>query len=191
MRHSWYLFLLEAESTLRPKGALYDAISFYNIWASAVDLRVVCKAMSFIPHYVRALWNSQTIMQYDIWHSFFIVPSLNICLRVWNHVLFDLLYTNVTVFRLLHKTAKSDSSLRHVCIYLVVWKGQLVSHWMNFHILYLRIFQKSLDNITVPLKSDKIDEYFTWIPMYVHENISQNYSYNDNFFVKILYKKLK
>jgi len=107
-----------------------------------------------IHRYVRTLWNSQTIMQYAIWHSFFIIPSLNICLRVWNHVLLNLLYTNVTVFRLLHKTAKSDSSLRHVYMFLSVWKEQLVSK-KNFHILYMRIFPKSLDKITVPLKSDK------------------------------------
>jgi hypothetical protein len=35
----------------------------------------------------------------------------------------------------------------------------------------LIIFRKSAQKIQVPLESDKKNGYFTWTPMYVHDNI--------------------
>jgi hypothetical protein len=46
---------------------------------------------------------------------------------------------------------------------------QLGSHWMGFHnILYLTIFQKSVEKSQVSLKSDKNNGYFMWRPMYIY-----------------------
>ena len=69
--------------------------------------------------------------------------------------------TKTSVFvRRFHKIAKSDYQLRHVC--LSVHKEQLGSHKMDFHeILYVKIFRKSVDKISVLLKYDENNEYFT------------------------------
>jgi hypothetical protein len=41
-------------------------------------------------------------------------------------------------------------------------------HWTNFYeIWYWNIFRKFVDKIQVSVKSDKNNEYFTWIPMYI------------------------
>jgi hypothetical protein len=54
---------------------------------------------------------------------------------------------------------------------------QLDFHWMDFReIRYLRIFRKSCKKIQVSLKSDKNNRYFTWRPMYIYDDISQNSS---------------
>jgi len=56
---------------------------------------------------------------------------------------------------------------------------QLGSHRKDFHeIWYLVIFRKSVENIQIPLKSDKNDKYPTWIPMYsyIYDNNSLNSS---------------
>jgi hypothetical protein len=46
-----------------------------------------------------------------------------------------------------------------------------------FHeIWYLSIFRKSVEKIKVWLKSKKNNEYFTWRPMYIYDNISLNSS---------------
>ena len=58
---------------------------------------------------------------------------------------------------------------------------QLASHWTNFHkILYLSIFQNSVERNQVPLKSDNNKEHFTWRPRYILNHISLNSSYNEN-----------
>jgi len=45
---------------------------------------------------------------------------------------------------------------------------KLGSHWTNFYeIWYWNIFRKFVDKIQVSIKSDKNNEYFTWIPMYI------------------------
>ena len=44
-------------------------------------------------------------------------------------------------------------------VHLSVRMKQLCSHWTYFHeILYLRIFQKSVDKITVPLQSVTLND---------------------------------
>jgi hypothetical protein len=63
---------------------------------------------------------------------------------------------------------------------LSVHMEQLVSHWMDIHeIWYLNIFQKSVEEIQVSLKSDKNNGQFTWTRMYIYDNISLDYSYNE------------
>jgi hypothetical protein len=53
----------------------------------------------------------------------------------------------------------------------------LGSHWTDFHeIWYLSNFRNSVQKIQVSLKSDKNNGYFTWIPMYIYDNISLNSS---------------
>ena len=37
-------------------------------------------------------------------------------------------------------------------------------------------FRKQIEKIQVLLKSDKNNEYFTWKPMYIYDNISLNSS---------------
>jgi hypothetical protein len=58
-----------------------------------------------------------------------------------------------------------------------VHMGKLGSYWMDFHeILYLNSFRKSVHMTQVVLKSDDDNEYFTWRPMYIYDNISLNSS---------------
>ena len=48
---------------------------------------------------------------------------------------------------------------------------------MDFHeILYSSIFRKSAGKINLSLKSDKNNEYFTWKPTYIYDNISSSSS---------------
>jgi len=74
-------------------------------------------------------------------------------------------------FRHVCKIADSDYQLRHVLrhsVRLSVRMEQLDSHWADFHeIWYLSIFGKSVAKIQVPLKSDKINGYFTRGPIYI------------------------
>jgi hypothetical protein len=65
------------------------------------------------------------------------------------------------------------------------------SHWTDFHeIWYLRIFRKSVERIQVPLKSDTINGYFTWRPIYIYDYISLNFTFmwpcivTDSFLIK-------
>jgi hypothetical protein len=47
------------------------------------------------------------------------------------------------------------------------------NHWTDFNeISYLGIFRKCVEKIQFSLKSDKNNGYFTWIPMYIYDNIS-------------------
>jgi hypothetical protein len=51
-----------------------------------------------------------------------------------------------------------------VCPYI----KQFGCHWTSFYeILYLNIFQKSVDKIQVSLKSDKNNGYLTWRPIHI------------------------
>jgi hypothetical protein len=69
------------------------------------------------------------------------------------------------------KIAKIDYKLRHVCP--SVRTEQLGTQWTEFHeIWYLDISQISVEKIKVSLKSDKNNEYFTWRPVYIYDNIS-------------------
>ena len=68
---------------------------------------------------------------------------------------------------------------------------QLGSHWANFReIFYLNFsfrfffFLKSVEKIQVPLKSDKNNGYFTWIPIYLLGHNSLSSSYNEKLFRK-------
>ena len=67
----------------------------------------------------------------------------------------------IIIFRCVHKIAKSDYYLCHVCP--SVHMEQCGSHWMDFHeIWYWRIFRKSGKKIQVSLILDKNNGYFTW-----------------------------
>jgi hypothetical protein len=71
----------------------------------------------------------------------------------------QLLSTTEGVFRCVRKIAKSDYWPRHVS--LSVRKEQLGSHRTDFHIRYLRILRKAVQEIQVSLKPDKNKGYFT------------------------------
>jgi hypothetical protein len=43
---------------------------------------------------------------------------------------------------------------------------------LTYEVLYLSIFRKSVEKIQVLLKSDKNNGYFTWLPVYIYDNIS-------------------
>jgi hypothetical protein len=54
---------------------------------------------------------------------------------------------------------------------------QLGYLWTDFHeIWYLSFLRKSVENIQVPLKSDKNNGCFTQKPMHAYDNISPHYS---------------
>jgi hypothetical protein len=75
---------------------------------------------------------------------------------------------------------------------LSIHMQQLGSHWVEFHkTLYYRIFQKSVKNNQVLLKSHKNTKYFTWRPMYIYGNISMNSPWNEKYFKKNTVKKLR
>jgi len=60
---------------------------------------------------------------------------------------------------------------------------QLGPHWTDFHeILYLRIFQNSVEKIQVSLESDKYNGCFIWKPIYIFDYISLDSSYNEKYF---------
>ena len=62
-------------------------------------------------------------------------------------------------FRSFRKIAKSDSYLRHICLY--VRAEQLCSHLTDCHeIWYLSIFRKSSEKIQVSLISEKYNGRF-------------------------------
>jgi len=91
--------------------------------------------------------------------------------------------SSLPLFRRVHKIAKSDYYLLHVCLSVRI--GQLGSHWTDFHeVWYLCFFRKSVEKIQVSLKSvekiqvslkfvekiqvsltsDNNNGYFTWKP---------------------------
>jgi hypothetical protein len=62
--------------------------------------------------------------------------------------------THLSVLRRVHKIAKSDYQLRHVC--LSVRMEELGPHGIDFHeISCMSIFRKCVEKIQVLLKSDK------------------------------------
>jgi len=89
-----------------------------------------------------------------------------------------LAYLSFGRFRII---SKSDYWLRHVCpsFRLTAWNK---SAW------YLSIFRKTVEKIQVSLKSDKNYGYFTWILIYIFNNISMNSSQNEKFFRHICRK---
>jgi hypothetical protein len=92
-----------------------------------------------------------------LFHSHLFFPSTRWI--SWRHTNYKMNHTS-TVFRCVHKIAKSNYWLRHVC--LATWSnlastGQVL---MKFDI---RDFFKNLsEKIQVLLKSDKNNGYFTW-----------------------------
>jgi hypothetical protein len=74
-------------------------------------------------------------------------------------------------------------------VYLSVPMEQLGSSSTDFHDLWcLLIFRKSVENVQVPFKSDKRNEYSVWRPMYIYNNISLNYFWNEKCFGRELWK---
>ena len=77
-----------------------------------------------------------------------------------------------------HNIAKNDNKLRHVCLSVrpYAWNnsappGRIFMKFDN------RIFsEKSIQKIQVSLKSDKNNEYFTWMPVYRCDNTSPSSS---------------
>ena len=70
-------------------------------------------------------------------------------------------------FRRVRKMAKATISFV-MFVRLSVHMEQLVSHCTDFHIIwYLSIFRKTIKKIQVSLKSDTINGYFTWKPIYI------------------------
>ena len=55
----------------------------------------------------------------------------------------------------------------------------------------LSIFRKSVEKIQVSLKYYKNNEYFTWRPIYIFDDISLSFSWNDKCFRQMLYRKSK
>ena len=75
----------------------------------------------------------------------------------------------------------SSVCLSSVC--LSVRTEQLLPHWTDIHeIWYLRVFQKSVEQIEVSMKSDKNAGYFTWRPTYIFDQISLSSRYNQRCF---------
>jgi hypothetical protein len=66
---------------------------------------------------------------------------------------------------------------------------QLGFHWTIFNeIKYLSIFRKSAEEVTVLLKLDNKNGYFTWRPVYVFGHISLNSSLNEKRLDKVVEK---
>jgi hypothetical protein len=64
---------------------------------------------------------------------------------------------------------------------------QLGCHWTAFHgIWYLIIFRKSVEEIQVPLKTNKNSAYLTLRPMHIFDNISPNSSKKEKCFRRTL-----
>ena len=60
---------------------------------------------------------------------------------------------------------------------------QLGSHWTDYdQTWYLSVFRKSVKKIQVSLKADNNNGYFTWKRSHIYDNISLNFSYNENYF---------
>ena len=54
---------------------------------------------------------------------------------------------------------------------------QLVTRWTDLHeTYYMNILRKSVGKIPVSLKSDKTNEYFSWLHMRIYSNIALNSS---------------
>jgi hypothetical protein len=87
--------------------------------------------------------------------------STHLLLRLYVQIIY------ISIFRSVRKIVKSDFSLRHDCPY--VRMEQFGSLWTDFfnEIWYAIIFRKSVEKITVWLKSDKNNRYFTWKSMYI------------------------
>jgi len=92
-------------------------------------------------------------------------------------------WPTVITLRCVHRIAKRDYWLRHVCLSVCLpaclpvcpsvhpsvrfslRMEQVGSHWTDFReIWYLKIFRKSVEKIQVPLKSDKNNGHFIWTP---------------------------
>ena len=60
----------------------------------------------------------------------------------------------------------------------------LTGHLLNmkWEIRYLSIFKTSVKKIQVSLKSDKNNDYFTWTPVYIFDNIWHIYSQDEKRF---------
>jgi hypothetical protein len=88
--------------------------------------------------------------------------------------------TDCIIFRRVRKIAKSDYSLRHVClsVCLSAWNNSAPTGriFMEFDIWVF--FEKSLKKIQVSLKSDKNNGKLTWRPMYIYDN-SLDYFQNE------------
>ena len=79
---------------------------------------------------------------------------------------------NFSLIRRVRRIAKNDCELR-IAVCLPVRMEQLGSDWTDFHeIWYFSIVRKSVEKIDVLLKSDNNNEYFTWRPMYIYDNVS-------------------
>jgi len=70
------------------------------------------------------------------------------------------------------------ASLRLSVLRPSVRMEQLGSHRTDLHeIWWLSIFRRSADKVHVSLKSDKNNRFFTWIPIYIGNNISLSSSW--------------
>ena len=70
------------------------------------------------------------------------------------------------------------SFVMSVC--LSIRMEQLGSYWTDFdESWYMNFFRKSVEEIQLPLKSDKNNGYFTWRRFHIYNNISLNSSYNE------------
>ena len=78
-------------------------------------------------------------------------------------------------FRAVSKIDKRDYRLRHVCCLCVCPYGttRLPLDGLPWHLLlqHLFFFFKSVGKNDVSLKSDQNNGYFTWIPVYIYDNI--------------------
>ena len=87
---------------------------------------------------------------------------------------------NSVFIRRILKFSKSNHYLRHARMSVLLFirqpgKTQLPLNRFSWNLKF-QYFQKSAENIQVPLKSDKNNEYFTWKPTYSYDNISLNSS---------------
>ena len=63
--------------------------------------------------------------------------------------------------------------VRKIHVFPSVRMEKLGPHWEDFHkIWYPSLFGKSVEKIQVALKSDEINGYFTWTPMYIFNHNS-------------------
>ena len=68
----------------------------------------------------------------------------------------------------------------------------ICSHWADFHeIWYLSIFRKSVEQIQVSSKSDKIKGYGTWRPIYIFDHISLSFFLAWKYFRAKVVEKLE
>ena len=108
----------------------------------------------------------------------------------------------VFIFRRVHKIAKSDSCLCHVCCLSVrlyvrpsTWNSSAptarifmnlvstvsVNKWFSWNFIF-EYFSKICWENSVSLKSRKNNWYFTWRSAFVYGNMSLNYALNEKCF---------